>query len=480
MIPMITVALVDTDTQLLHKLKAYLENGGSLMADVFPSAVDALDALKGREYDVIVSEYYLPVTSGMTFLEILRRGRRDTDTPFIFFTDALREHMIIEALNTGANYVILKRDNPDRYFPAIRHFIQDGARQKHVKAALKKSEERYRNVVEDMTEFILRFDPVGTVQFVNEAYLRYFGIARSSIHGKCVRETLLCKGCNLEEKILGLAPGNPVFTTDTESVDHQGRPRYQRWNVRALFDHDGKMREIQAVGRDITEQTVAEEALRQTNQTLTLMNTITRHDVLNQLTVLSGYLDLAREKSTEENIIRYLEKARNAAGIIRLQICFTKEFQEVGAQASQWQNLVDVLRKARDQVILEGIGVTTEIDGGYWVDADPLLEKVFYNLLDNSIRHGEHVTKISVTAKEQDEGLLIVYEDDGIGVPAMAKESIFRREYFKNTGLGLYLIREILGITNISIRETGNEGTGVRFEITVPPERFAKRIENGN
>lgn len=474
---MITVALVDTDARLLHELKTYLECEGSLRVDVFSSAVAALDALKSRSYDVIVSEYFLPVTSGMTFLEILRRGRGDRDTPFIFFAQPLREHIIIEALNTGASYVILKRDNPKRFFPAVRHFILDGARQKHVKSALKKSEERYRNVVEDMTEFILRFHPDGTVRFVNEAYIRYFGIGRNDILGKPVSETPLYRGSDLGRQITGLAPDHPVFTIDTESHDAQGRKLDQRWIIRALFDREGETREIQAVGRDITDQKVAEEALRQANQTLTLMNTITRHDVLNQLTVLSGYLDLALQKNCEPDVAEYLTKAQSAAGTIRLQICFTKEFQDVGAEAPQWQNLAGIIRKSQEKTLLEGIRVSVEVDEGFWVDADPLVEKVFYNLLDNSVRHGEHVTEISLSAEEQEGRLIIIYQDNGIGVPATAKESIFRREYFKNTGLGLYLIRQILAITGIEIRETGREGVGVRFEIQVPGERFAKRVE---
>ncbi|MEN6610697.1 MAG: PAS domain S-box protein [Methanoregulaceae archaeon] len=477
---MITVALVDTDARLLHELKTYLECEGSLRVDVFSSAVAALDALKSRSYDVIVSEYFLPVTSGMTFLEILRRGRGDRDTPFIFFAQPLREHMIIEALNTGASYVILKRENPKRFFPAVRHFILDGARQKHVKSALKKSEERYRNVVEDLTEFILRFHPDETVQFVNEAYLRYFGISRNDILGKPVCETHLYRDSDLGRQIKGLAPGHPGFMIDTESQNQQGEKLFQRWNIRALFDNYGDIREFQAVGRDITEQKVAEEALRQANQTLTLMNTITRHDVLNQLTVLSGYLEIALQKNQDPGIEGFLTKAQSAAGTIRLQICFTKEFQDVGAEAPQWQNLAGTIRKSTEKIILEGIRVTIDVDEGFWVDADPLVEKVFYNLFDNSVRHGERVTEISLFAEEREECLVIVYQDNGIGVPETAKESIFRREYFKNTGLGLYLIRQILAITGIEIRETGREGDGVRFEMVVPRERFAKRVETGS
>jgi signal transduction histidine kinase len=63
---------------------------------------------------------------------------------------------------------------------------------------------------------------------------------------------------------------------------------------------------------------------------------------------------------------------------------------------------------------------------------------------------------------------VLYVEDDGSGIPASDKERIFQRGFGKHTGLGLFLVREILGITGITIRETGEPGKGAQFEITVP------------
>ncbi len=100
-----------------------------------------------------------------------------------------------------------------------------------------------------------------------------------------------------------------------------------------------------------------------------------------------------------------------------------------------------------------------------------MLEKVFHNLFENAVRHGGYVTEISVTCREEDGGgnMVIAVEDDGVGVPADMKERIFKRGVGSNTGYGLYLIQEILGITGMSIRETGVEGKGACLEIIVPP-----------
>ncbi len=105
---------------------------------------------------------------------------------------------------------------------------------------------------------------------------------------------------------------------------------------------------------------------------------------------------------------------------------------------------------------------------GVEVLADALLPKVLYNLAENALRHGQKLTVIEATSEERGAGLAIVIQDDGIGVPDAEKELIFERGFGKNTGLGLYLAREILSITGMTVKECGREGHGARFEIMVP------------
>jgi len=100
--------------------------------------------------------------------------------------------------------------------------------------------------------------------------------------------------------------------------------------------------------------------------------------------------------------------------------------------------------------------------------ADPWLEKVFSNLIDNTLRYAEHVTTISVSFRESENGLDLFFEDNGIGIPLDEKEKIFERGYGKNIGYGLFMVREILAITELTIRETGEPGKGARYEIHVP------------
>jgi signal transduction histidine kinase len=92
----------------------------------------------------------------------------------------------------------------------------------------------------------------------------------------------------------------------------------------------------------------------------------------------------------------------------------------------------------------------------------------FFNLLDNSIRHGQRVSGIRVSHHRSGDNLIVVWENNGTGIPVHEKERIFDRGFGKNTGLGMFMVREILALTDITITETGEPDKGARFEILVP------------
>jgi signal transduction histidine kinase len=116
---------------------------------------------------------------------------------------------------------------------------------------------------------------------------------------------------------------------------------------------------------------------------------------------------------------------------------------------------------------------------GLEIYADPLLEKVFFALVENVVLHGEGATQISLEHHETDDGLILVFEDDGSGIPVHMKEKIFERRVRDKPGMGLFLAREILSITGITIRETGESMKGARFEMLVPKGayRFVESAE---
>ena len=223
---------------------------------------------------------------------------------------------------------------------------------------------------------------------------------------------------------------------------------------------------------DISEQVRLEKALALTNQKLNMMNSVTRHDVLNSITGVLGLCDMLAATTTDHDAKELAAGIRDQVVRIKDQILFTKDYQSVGVKAPQWQGLCQCVRDAAAAVGRVSIHIHLPANDAR-IYADPLFGRVFYNLIDNSIRHGGPVRNIAVETETVTDGSLIIrYRDDGCGIPPHEKQKIFEQGYGKNTGFGLFFIREVLAITGLAIRETGEVGKGVVFEITVPKETW--------
>jgi PAS domain S-box-containing protein len=231
--------------------------------------------------------------------------------------------------------------------------------------------------------------------------------------------------------------------------------------------------EIRIAERTAELKTV-QEAYQRANAKLNLLNSVTRHDVLNQLTVLNGYLTLTDGLATtsDPRIHEFIGRAEEVARNIERQILFTKTFQNIGMHAPTWQNVEGLIKKAKTGLLPESIALSMNL-ANLEIYADPLLEKIFYTLLENAMRHGMQVTEVRFFSTfTDDKNLHLIYEDNGIGISFDDKAHIFERGYGKNTGLGLFLAKEILSITGLEITETGEPGKGARFDITIPKERY--------
>lgn len=341
---------------------------------------------------------------------------------------------------------------------------------------LRMSEERYRKVVETQTELISRFLPDGTHVFVNDAYCRFFGLTRDEILGK--KMPAHCIATNLSDLhaiFSGLTPQKPVVADTCRVNRSDGSVRWVVWNDQAIFAPDGTVVEYQSVGRDITKLYEANMALEKAHEKLALLSGITRHDILNQLTGLKSLIYLVQNEPGDPEIPEMLRKMQNIATVIEDQISFTKDYEEMGVKgvkAPIWQDVPAGIGRAVAALPLGNTRVLIET-GAVEVYADPLFEKVYYNLIDNSLKYGgKNLSIIRIVSHETPDGLELVYSDNGEGIRDEDKKKLFSKGFGKHTGLGLFLVREILAITGIRIEETGIFGTGVIFVIKVPVEGY--------
>lgn len=233
--------------------------------------------------------------------------------------------------------------------------------------------------------------------------------------------------------------------------------------IEPLRNEYGEIIGTLGVAHDVTEQKRAQIVLEHHNKKIALLNSITQHDARNKISALMSYLSLLKERVRDPGSHADIDKIDAIVTDLAEQIEFTREYQNLGFQKPQWQDFTSLIQT----LPREQIPINTGIHD-LQIFADPMLKKVFCNLLDNAIRHGERVTAITIAEQETDAGLILIWEDNGVGIDAENKDKIFNRGFGKNTGLGLFLIREILSITGITITENGIPGKGARFEIRVP------------
>jgi signal transduction histidine kinase len=217
-------------------------------------------------------------------------------------------------------------------------------------------------------------------------------------------------------------------------------------------------------------------ALGRAEKKLQIVGSVTRHDILNQLTTIMGYNELLSTMVQDKEQLHFLEVERRASEKMQRILAYSKVFQTIGTEPARWQNVGMLVRLARDELNTGEIPIRADV-GTYSVYADLLFSKVLAYLIDNAIRHGERTTEIRIHMRSGGEGyVLLLVEDDGCGIAPAEKEKIFERGFGKRTGWGLFVAREILAAQGMTIREHGTAGAGASFEIRIP----AGRVRTGN
>ncbi|WP_366515220.1 ATP-binding protein [Methanoculleus sp.] len=219
---------------------------------------------------------------------------------------------------------------------------------------------------------------------------------------------------------------------------------------------------------DITARKNAEDALRRTNAKLNMLGRLTRNDLAAAVSGLLERIAGGMRQFDDPAVRRHLEILSEGARLVQRRAEITRDYQDLGLRPPGWQPLQKTIQEAVSCLLLPGLSVRPWVER-IEVFADPMLDRVFANLIENAARHGKTASKVVITYLIRDDGLSICVEDDGEGVPEPEKERIFAYGVGTDGGLGLFLVREILSITGMTIRETGTPGEGARFVIHVPP-----------
>jgi len=241
------------------------------------------------------------------------------------------------------------------------------------------------------------------------------------------------------------------------------------------LNEKGNVEFVICSAHDVTDLEETRNALFLANKKLNLLGSVTRHDILNQLTVISGGLDMAEGIVKEEKARRLMDMALNASKSIEKYLEFSRDYEKMGTTKPEWIEAREACAKGVSTLETGDVSLTVELDG-IEIYADKLLEKVFHNLIGNALKHGGRVSTVHVYSRNEDGHMVLVCEDDGNGIPEDKKKSLIEGRL----GRGLYLVKEILTITGMTVEETGVEGRGARFEVRVPNDKYRMMMSPSN
>jgi PAS domain S-box-containing protein len=347
--------------------------------------------------------------------------------------------------------------------------LRDVTHQKTIARAWRESKNYLDAVINTISDPVFVKDRMHRFVTLNDGFCRFVGHTREDLLGKTDYDFFPREEAEIYRRNDEEVFSTSVINENEETLTDSRGTRHTIVTKKSLYTNSDGEKFLVGIIRDISERKQMETALREANKKLNLLSSITRHDIRNQLLSLTAYLELSKE--TLGDAVRtseYILKEERAANAIERQIIFTKEYQDLGVSAPIWQNLSACLKSATVVLPLRDIRIFSEIED-LEIYADPLFEKVFYNLIDNALRYGgPAMTSMRFGHQVSGQNLVITVEDDGNGISAEEKKRLFERGFGHNTGLGLFLSREILSITGIAITETGEMGKGARFEIFVP------------
>jgi PAS domain S-box-containing protein len=343
--------------------------------------------------------------------------------------------------------------------------VQDITENKRAERSLRETKDYLDKLISYANAPIIVWDPQRRITRFNTAFERLTGYYAEEVLGKGLSMLFpeVSRVASLQ-KIESSLRGEQWVSMEIPIVNNKTKEvRIALWNSANICSESGELQAVIAQGQDITELRHAADELQLANKKLQLLSSITRHDILNQINVLQIYLELAKEQSLDASNNEYLQKLETATKEILRHVEFTRLYEMPKVVKPIWQEVSGAIAKASS-----GRLPVRDECRGLFVYADPMLEKVFSNLMDNTIRHGERSTLVHTYYRNVGEFITIVWEDEGIGIPDDEKKLIFLKGFGKNTGFGLFLCKESLSITGIEIEETGTYGEGARFEITVP------------
>jgi PAS domain S-box-containing protein len=367
----------------------------------------------------------------------------------------------------------------------------DITERKRAEVELRKSEEKYRELVENANSIILSTDRDGNITFINEFAQQFFGYSEAEIIGRNALGAILpvkdSSGMDLSTMLDDLLQHPEEFRTNTnQNLRKNGKLVWVAWTNKAIYDDEGNLAGLFSVGNDITRLKCAEDALKEAKQQAELYMDLMGHDISNMNQIALGYLELAMGLPPGVQQDELLEKPIEVLQRSSQLIKNVRKLQTLSQGLNQTHE-IDVggvlLAVQRESGAVPGKRVTLNLNchGHCYVQANELLHDVFANLVSNAIKHTGEQADIDINLDICDDNgrqyCRVTVEDDGPGIPDDYKVVIFNRvlkgtKKAKGMGLGLYLVKSLVDGYNgkvwVEDRVLGDHTKGARFVVLLP------------
>jgi PAS domain S-box-containing protein len=379
----------------------------------------------------------------------------------------------------GTTFPVLIKSTPifrGKNIVGIRGMMMDITSRKVAEDDLKESEEKFRTLAEQSPNMIF-INYMGKVIYANPRCEEIMGYTREEFYSPDFDFLDLISPEHRElvkTNYIKHLKGEVTPSCEYTILTKNGKQIDAILTTRSITYHG----QIGILGTitDITERKKTEDKLKETltkleclNEKLSVVGKFTRHDTRNKLSTIANNAYLAKlQLKGNPKAAEYLAEIEQSIDQIEKIFEFSRIYEILGTE-----KLSDInVKQSIDEAFMlisrsEDIELFNKCEG-ITVLADSLLRQIFYNMIDNSQKHGEKVTQIQVSCNEEKDNLKIIYEDNGIGIPEDQKELIFKEGYGKGTGYGLYLIRKICDEYGWTIKENSSPKKGARFEITIP------------
>ncbi len=332
-------------------------------------------------------------------------------------------------------------------------------------------------MLDSVGEAIITTDRVGKIIYWNKAACDLYGWESKEVLGLNIAEVTVPE--------MSQAQAQEIMNNLSSGKDWKGKFTVQKKDGTTfpaivtdspVLNEDGNLIAIIGITRDITKEIQTElekqqliQDIKLTNKKLNLVGKSTRHDVRNKLSIIMNNCYLLKRKLPEKlDVKNYLNSIENVINQIYKIFEVSRVYEHINNNTLKEMSITKSFEKAQSLIDNSKKIVFENNCDSMVVKADSLLTTLVYNLVENSIKHGKNLTKVSLNCQSKKKHKFLIYEDDGGGIPLEEKEKIFQKAYGKGTGLGLYMIKIICSIYGWTIKENGKPNQGVRFVIKIP------------